>query len=165
MEIALTPLEFMRRTRRLYAGREAVVDGARRLTYAQFFERCDRWSAALQQLGVRQGDRVAYISPNTAANLESFYGVPQIGAVLVPINFRLNAAEVRYILQHSGASVVCAHADYLEMVDGIRGECPASQACSGAGRGAGRLAGLPSSAGHGGSWRRRAAGDMPSRTC
>ena len=115
----------MRRTRRLYAGREAVVDGARRLTYAQFFERCDRWSAALQQLGVRQGERVAYISPNTAANLESFYGVPQIGAVLVPINFRLNAAEVRYILQHSGASVVCAHADYLEMVDGIRGECPA----------------------------------------
>ena len=125
MNIALTPLEFMRRARRLYGGREAVVDGARRLTYAQFFERCDRWSAALQQLGVRQGDRVAYISPNTAANLESFYGVPQIGAVLVPINFRLNAAEVRYILQHSGASVVCAHADYLEMVDGIRGECPA----------------------------------------
>ena len=74
---------------------------------------------------MRQGDRVAYISPNTAANLESFYGVPQIGAVLVPINFRLNAAEVRYILQHSGASVVCAHADYLEMVDGIRGDCPA----------------------------------------
>ena len=125
MEIALTPLEFMRRARRLYGGREAVVDGRRRLTYAQFFDRCDRWSAALQQLGVRQGDRVAYISPNTAANLESFYGVPQIGAVLVPINFRLNAAEVRYILQHSGASVVCAHADYLEMVDGIRGDCPA----------------------------------------
>ena len=125
METPLTPLEFMRRARRLYGGREAVVDGDRRLTYEQFFERCDRWSAALQRLGVRPGDRVAYISPNTTANLESFYGVPQIGAVLVPINYRLNAAEVQYILQHSGASVVCAHADYLEMVDGIRGECPA----------------------------------------
>ena len=125
METALTPLEFMRRARTLYPEREAVVDGQVRRTYAQFCERCDRWSAALQRLGVGRGDRVAYISPNTASNLESFYGVPQIGAVLVPINYRLNAAEVQYILRHSGARVVCAHADYLELVDGIRGECPA----------------------------------------
>ena len=124
METPLTPLEFMRRARALYPEREAVVDGEVRRTYAQFFERCDRWSAALQRLGVGQGDRVAYISPNTAANLESFYAVPQIGAVLVPINYRLNAAEVQYIVRHSGARVVCAHADYLELVDGIRGECP-----------------------------------------
>ncbi|HKF21925.1 MAG TPA: AMP-binding protein, partial [Candidatus Angelobacter sp.] len=67
MEIALTPLEFARRARRLYFGREAVVEGDLRLTYAQFFERCDRWSAALQKLGVKQGDRVAYIAPNTHA--------------------------------------------------------------------------------------------------
>ena len=124
METPLTPLEFMRRARALYAEREAVVDGEVRRTYAQFFERCDRLSAALQGLGVGPGDRVAYLSPNTAPNLESFYGVPQIGAVLVPINYRLNAAEVQYILRHSGAKVVCAHADYLALVDGIRGECP-----------------------------------------
>ena len=124
METALTPLEFMRRARALYPEREAVVDGEVRRTYAQFCERCDRWSAALQRLGVGQGDRVAYVSPNTGPNLESFYAVPQIGAVLVPINYRLNAAEVQYILKHSGARVVCAHADYLELVDGIRGECP-----------------------------------------
>ena len=55
METPLTPLEFARRTRALYADREAVVDGALRLTYAQFFERCDRWSAALQRLGVQPG--------------------------------------------------------------------------------------------------------------
>ena len=90
MELPLTPLEFARRTRRLYADREAVVDGDVRLTYAQFFDRCDRWSQVLQQrLGVGHGDRVAYIAPNTHAQLESFYAVPQIGAVLVPINFRL----------------------------------------------------------------------------
>ena len=124
METALTPLEFMRRARALYPEREAVVDGEVRRTYAQFCERCDRWSAALQRLGVGQGDRVAYVSPNTGPNLESFYAVPQIGAVLVPINYRLNAAEVQYILRHSGARVVCAHADYLELVDGIRAACP-----------------------------------------
>src|SRR5262245_21769341 len=104
MEIPLTPLEFMRRSRRLYPNREAVVDGGLRLTYAQFFDRCDRWSSALRQLGVRQGDRVAYIAPNTHAQLESFYAVPQLGAVLVPINFRLTADDFAYIIGHSGAS-------------------------------------------------------------
>ena len=120
MEVPLTPLEFMRRTRKLYADREGVVDGAERWTYGQFFDRCDRWSAALQRLGVKPGDRVAYIAPNTHAQLESFYAVPQIGAVLVPINFRLVADDFRYLIQHSGAKVVCAGADHLAAVDSIR---------------------------------------------
>ena len=63
MEIALTPMEFARRARRLYSGSEAVIDGPLRLTYGQFFERCDRWSSALQSLGVGRGDRVVYIAP------------------------------------------------------------------------------------------------------
>src|SRR4029077_3311665 len=124
MEVALTPLEFARRTRTLYPDREALVDGPLRLTYAQFFERCDRWSAVLQQPGGKAGDRVAYIAPNTHAQLESFYAVPQIGAVLVPINYRLSPGEFEYIITHSGATVVCAHEDFLESVDGIKGSLP-----------------------------------------
>ena len=125
MELPLTPMEFARRARRLYADREAVVDGDLRLTYTQFFERCDRWSQALQQrFGVGHGDRVAYIAPNTHAQLESFYAVPQLGAVLVPINYRLTADDFAYIIGHSGAKVVCAHSDYLEAVDSIRDQIP-----------------------------------------
>src|SRR5262245_65445909 len=124
MELPLSPLEFARRTRRLYANREAVVDGDLRLTYAQFFDRCDRFSAVLQRLGVGKGDRVAYIAPNTHAQLESFYAVPQIGAVVVPINYRLIADDFAYILNHSGARVVCVHADYLDALDGIRAQVP-----------------------------------------
>src|SRR4030088_1649755 len=124
MEVALTPLEFARRTRALYSDREALVDGALRLTYEQFFDRCDRWSAALQTLGVRQGDRVAYIAPNTHAQLESFYAFPQIGAVLVPINYRLTADDFAYIIGHSGAQGVCAHADHLDVVEPIRASLP-----------------------------------------
>src|SRR3954451_3803441 len=124
MEVPLTPLEFARRTRALYPDREAVVDGARRFTYEQFFDRCDRFSSALQRLGVRQGDRVAYIAPNIPAQLESFYAVPQIGAVLVPINYRLSPEEFTYIITHSGATVVCAHEDYLEFLDTIRPQLP-----------------------------------------
>jgi fatty-acyl-CoA synthase len=122
MDVPLTPLEFMRRARRLYPEREAVVDGGQRWSYAEFGARCDRWSSALQALGVRKGDRVAYIAPNTHAQLESFYAVPQIGAVLVPINFRLIADDFKYLIQHSGAVVVCADADYLDAVDGIRAD-------------------------------------------
>jgi fatty-acyl-CoA synthase len=124
MEVPLTPLEFARRTRRLYADREALVDQDLRLTYAEFFDRCDRWSSALQGMGVEQGDRVAYIAPNTHAQLESFYAVPQLGAVLVPINYRLTAEDFAYIINHSGARIVCAHSDYLDSVDGIRAELP-----------------------------------------
>ncbi len=122
MEVPLTPLEFMRRTRRLHANREGVVDGASRWTYGEFFDRCDRWSSALYELGVRKGDRVAYIAPNTHAQLESFYAVPQLGAVLVPINYRLVADDFKYLIQHSGATIVCADRDYLETVEAIRGD-------------------------------------------
>src|SRR6266849_5032476 len=118
MELALTPLEFARRARRLYGDRTAVVDGDLRLTYAQFFDRCNRWSAILQQLGVGQGDRVAYIAPNTHAQLESFYAVPQIGAVLVPVNYRLTPDDFAYLINHSEARMVCAHSDYLAGVEG-----------------------------------------------
>jgi fatty-acyl-CoA synthase len=120
VETPLTPLEFMRRARRLYADREAVVDGHDRWTYEQFFDRCDRWSAALQHLGVRPGDRVCYISPNTHAQLESFYAVPQLGAVLVPVNYRLAPEEWDYIVNHCGARVLCAHADYLATLEALR---------------------------------------------
>ena len=75
-----------------------VVNGAPR-----DFERLERERKAMSK-----GDRVAYIAPNTHAQLESFYAVPQIGAVLVPINYRLSAGEFAYIINHSGAAVVCA---------------------------------------------------------
>lgn len=124
METPLTPMEFARRARRLYADREAVVDGELRLSYGQFFERCDRWSSALQRFGIKPGDRVAYIAPNTHAQLESFYAVPQIGAVVVPINYRLTADDFAYIINHSGARIVCAHSDYLDAVDSVRSQLP-----------------------------------------
>jgi fatty-acyl-CoA synthase len=78
----------------------------------------------LQGLGVAQGDRVATISPNTHAQLESFYSVPQLGAVLVPINYRLTAEDFVYIVNHSGATVLCVAEEYLAAVDGIRDRMP-----------------------------------------
>ena len=126
METPLTPLDFLRRARKLYPDKEAVVDGATRLTYAQFGERIDRWSAALQSLGVGKGDRVAYIAPNTCANLEGYYAVPQLGAAIVPCNYRLTADDFAYLIEHSGSKVVCAHPDQIGAIDQIRDRLPSS---------------------------------------
>ena len=124
MELPLTPLDFARRARKLYPQLEAVVDDDIRLTYEEFFDRCDRWSSALQSLGVRQTDRVAYIAPNTHAMLESFYAVPQIGAICVPLNYRLTPNDFVYLINHSGARVVCVHATFLDAIDSVRAEMP-----------------------------------------
>ena len=126
MEVPLTPVDFLRRARKLYADREAVVDGSHRFTYARFGDRIDRWSAALQALGVQKGDRVAYIAPNTHANLEGYYAVPQIGAIIVPCNFRLTADDFGYLIEHSGSTIVCAHPDQIDAVDQVRQRLPQS---------------------------------------
>jgi fatty-acyl-CoA synthase len=127
METPLTPLEFARRARKLHGRREAVVDGNLRLSYAEFGKRCDRWSGALVKLGVGKGDRVATISPNTHQQLEQFYAIPQLGAVIVPINYRLSADDFVYVVTHCGAKVLCVHADHLNMVDSVRASMPEVQ--------------------------------------
>jgi len=124
METPLTPLEFARRARKLYPDRVAIVDGDSSWTYAEFLDRCDRWSAVLQKLGIRSGDRVAYLSPNSPAQLESFYAAPQAGAVLVPLNYRLTAEDFVYLINHSGSRMVCADEDYLGTIDSIRPRLP-----------------------------------------
>jgi fatty-acyl-CoA synthase len=127
METPLTPLEFARRARKLYPERAGVIDGDSHWTYAQFFDRCDRWSAVLQKLGISPGDRVAYLSPNTHAQLESFYSVPQVGAVLVPLNYRLTADDFIYLINHSGSRMVCVDRDHLGTIDSIREQLPKVQ--------------------------------------
>jgi fatty-acyl-CoA synthase len=124
METPLTPLDFARRSRKLYAHREAVVDGDVRLNYAQFVGRCARWSSALASLGVTKGDCVATIAPNTHQHLEQFFAIPQLGAVIVPMNYRLAAEDFVYMVCHSGATVLCAHSEYLDLIDSVRTRMP-----------------------------------------
>lgn len=124
METPLSPLEFARRARKLHHRREAVVDGGRRFTYGEFGSRCDRFSNALRRLGVAQGDRVATIAPNTHQHLEQFYAIPQLGAIIVPINYRLSVDDFVYVVNHSGATVLCVHDDYLSAIDGARERLP-----------------------------------------
>lgn len=120
METPQTPLEFFRRARKVHPEREAVVDGDRRFSYREFAARCDKASAAWAKLGVKSGDRVGTIAPNTHRHLEQFYAVPQLGAVIVPMNYRLTADDFVYLANHSGCKLLCVHADYLDLVDSVR---------------------------------------------
>jgi len=113
MIVPLTLGDFLERAELVYGAREAVADepnppggGLGRFTYARFAEMARSLAVALDDLAVGPNDRVAIVSPNAARFLVSLFGVSVFGRILVPVNFRLNAEEIRYIVEHSGASVL-----------------------------------------------------------
>jgi fatty-acyl-CoA synthase len=120
----LTPVSFLERTLQVFPDQVGVVDGNRRLTYAQVGDRVYRLASALRQRGVTRGDRVAVLSPNAAEVIEADFAVPHLGAVLVPINIRLSSEEIGYILAHAGASVLLADAALLPLVAPHRSALP-----------------------------------------
>ena len=120
----LLPLNFLRRAARLFPDKTAVVDGARRYTY-ELEARVHRLANGLRHMGVAQADKVAVLSPNSHRVLEAFFAVPQLGAVLVPLNFRLTTPEFAYILEHAEAKVVLVDWEYAHqlapLVDTLKG--------------------------------------------
>jgi fatty-acyl-CoA synthase len=118
----LTPLSFLERQLHVRPEATAVVDGDRLVTYRELGERVYRLASALHDLGVRKGDRVAVVAPNSLEALEAHYAVPQIGAILVMINVRLAAHEIGAILRHSGARVLIAHPELATQVDTLHRE-------------------------------------------
>ena len=110
---ALTPLEFLSRNAIAYCDCTAVVDGERRFTYREMQRRVHSFGAALQQAGIAPTDRVAVLARNGVQPLEAHFAVPLIGAVLVPLNIRLQAGELATILNHSGARILLGDPDLL----------------------------------------------------
>lgn len=107
----LTPTAFLERSANVFRDRIAIIDGALRFTYQEYYERSLALTGALAGLGVEPGDRVAALCVNSHVMLEMHHGVPRRGAVLVPLNTRLSAPELAYILEHSGARVLVASSE------------------------------------------------------
>jgi len=114
--VPLSPVSFLLRAAHVAPHRIAVVHGDRRITYAQFLERSRRLAGALARAGVGKGDTVAILAPNIPEMLEAHNAVPGLGAVLCPINTRLDAAAVAFILQHGEAKVLLADREYSPVV-------------------------------------------------
>jgi long-chain acyl-CoA synthetase len=98
----------------------AAICGTTRLTFGQTVERISRLSSALAALGLRSGDRVAVLALNCHRFFELYYAVPQMGATIVPINFRIPAAEVKYILDHAGARALFVDAALAPLAEAVR---------------------------------------------
>jgi fatty-acyl-CoA synthase len=124
MEVPLLVTDFFRRAARHYGAKLALVDGPRRFLYRDLEDRIDRLSNALLALGLRPGDRVCMLSPNSHFYFESFFATAQAGLVLVPLNYRLVAADHEYILNHAGVSAVLVDWEYTGVVDGLRDRLP-----------------------------------------
>ena len=119
MFVPLSVLEFRDRAATYFGDKVGVIDGDTVLTYRAWAGRTHRLANALVDLGVEPGDRVSFITYNTHHLLEGYYGVPEAGAVLNPVNIRLTPHEIAYILEHAGSRVVFFHRDFTPLVEAI----------------------------------------------
>jgi acyl-CoA synthetase (AMP-forming)/AMP-acid ligase II len=123
MRVPLTIADHLERASTIYGDRIGVIDepdppggGLGDITYRRVGELAAAQAAGLDELGIGRGERVAILSQNAGRLLVGFFGVSAWGRVLVPINFRLHAEEIRYIVDHSGASVLLYDAELADAV-------------------------------------------------
>src|SRR2546421_987568 len=126
MRVPLTIGDFLQRADAIYGERVGLIDEPSppggswgSLTWRQVHTRARAQAAALDQLGVGRGERVAIVSPNAARFMVSFFGVSGFGRILVPVNFRLQTDEIAYIVEHSGASVLLVDPEHDERLAGL----------------------------------------------
>jgi fatty-acyl-CoA synthase len=124
MNVPLTPIRCLYRAVDLYGKKKGVVSGPSSFTYAQFGERCERLAAGLLSEGIRPGDRVAYLSFNNHQLLEGYYGPPLVRAIAMPLNVRLQPAELIAILCHASTSMLVFESEFAPLVGELRKNCP-----------------------------------------
>jgi acyl-CoA synthetase (AMP-forming)/AMP-acid ligase II len=100
----------------------ACICGDIRFSFEQVNDRVNRLSSALAELGITRGDRVAILSFNCHRFYELYYAVPQLGAVVVPINFRLQPPEIKYIVDHSGSRAVFVDPALAPLIESVRAD-------------------------------------------
>jgi fatty-acyl-CoA synthase len=112
----LTPLSFLERAAAVFPDHPAIIHGARRVSYAEFYARSRRLASALTKRGIKRGDTVSVVLANSPAMLEANYGVPMAGAVLNAINTRLDAAVIAFTLDHADAKVLITDREFSKVV-------------------------------------------------
>jgi fatty-acyl-CoA synthase len=120
MNIPLTPLRFLRYSEQQFPRKTAVVCGGQRFTYTEFGDRVGRLAGALRSAGLKAGDRVAFLSLNCHRLLEAYFGVLEAGCILLPLNIRLAAPELTYILNDAGPVMLFLEEEFVGLVDSFR---------------------------------------------
>ncbi|MEM8744367.1 MAG: long-chain-fatty-acid--CoA ligase [Pseudomonadota bacterium] len=114
--VPLTPVSFLTRAAQFWTDKIAVIDNDRSFTYGEFLARCCRLAQALSDRGIKRGDTVAILAANSPALLEAHYAVPMLGAVLNPINIRLDAKAIAFCLQHGEAKLFLADRGFRDTI-------------------------------------------------
>jgi fatty-acyl-CoA synthase len=128
MNVPLTPIRFLRYAREQFPSKTGVVCGAERFTYAQFADRSARLAGALVAAGARPDDRIAFLSTNCHRLLEAYYGVLEAGCVLLPLNIRLAAQELAFVLNDAKAKFLFLEQQFLPLVEAFRATAPSLEA-------------------------------------
>jgi fatty-acyl-CoA synthase len=115
---------WLRHRAHLTGSREALVDGQTRLTYGELWENVQRAAALLRELDVARGDRVATLTVNCHEFVELFYATAELGAMLVPLNWRLAPVELEYQLRDAGARALFYGADHAALADQLGPDVP-----------------------------------------
>lgn len=110
--VPLSPVSFLKRAADFFGERTAVIHGSRRLSYREFYARTRQLAHALTKAGIKRGDTVAILAANTPAMLEAHYAAPMIGAILNPINVRLDAPLIAFCLEHGEAKLFLADREF-----------------------------------------------------
>ena len=120
--VPLTPVGFLRRAATIFPDKVAVIHGQRSYSYREFYERSCRLASALSKRGIGHGDTVAIMAPNVPAMLEAHYAVPMLGAVLNPLNTRLDSNTIAFILQHGEAKALIADREFSPIIKQALGQ-------------------------------------------
>ena len=112
----LTPLTFLERSAQVFPNHTAIIHGAKKYTYSDFYQRSRRLASVLAQAGIGKGDTVSAMLANTPAMLEAHYGVPMVGAVLHAINTRLDAKIIAFQLDHAETSVLLTDREFAATI-------------------------------------------------
>jgi fatty-acyl-CoA synthase len=107
---------------KLFPEKYAIVCGQKKWTYQEFYDRISRLSHCLKDFRIEKDDKVAILHPNCHTFLEAYYAIPQVGAISVPINYRLSPREIAFILQDSESKILIADSMFKDQMDVIRKE-------------------------------------------
>lgn len=113
--VALTPIDFIARAAEVYGDRLAIVHGQLRQNWRETYDRTKRLASGLQRLGVKKGDTVAVMLPNTPAMVEAHFGIPMAGAILNALNIRLDLTSLTFMLRHAEAKVLVVDTEFAEL--------------------------------------------------
>ncbi|KAG6896890.1 hypothetical protein C0992_005454 [Termitomyces sp. T32_za158] len=120
----LNPLDFLLRAAQIYPNKVALahpdVEQPVNYTFSVWAQRVQNLAYALLEAGVKPGDRVAVIAPNSPLIADAHHGIIAARAIMVPINTRLKPHEVAYILQHSGARLILVDYEYTNLIQGTQ---------------------------------------------